>query len=197
MQAQITTHEHTLSEQVYKSLRGQMWFRKCTECGDYIDVTAERRSQAAKKAAATRKANDEACRRCYGRGGDRQWNKIGNCYIRVRCPECNGTGKRLEGTSNPFNVGDILTGSWGYDQTNVEFYQVIAASKATVTIQPVKTFASKDDGQSTRVYAAKDQLIGKPERRRVNRYGHVNMGHYSLSKWNGAGRHQTSFGAGH
>ena len=32
-------------------------------------------------------------------------------------------------------VGTILYTSWGYDQTNVEFYQVVKATKATVTIQ--------------------------------------------------------------
>lgn len=35
----------------------------------------------------------------------------------------------------PFKVGDILTGSWGYDQTNVEFFVITSASGRKVTIR--------------------------------------------------------------
>ncbi len=30
------------------------------------------------------------------------------------------------GFTNPYKVGDILVASWGYDQTNIDFYQVTA-----------------------------------------------------------------------
>ncbi|MES2201167.1 MAG: hypothetical protein V4498_02840 [candidate division FCPU426 bacterium] len=42
-----------------------------------------------------------------------------------------GAAKRAEelktvkaGFTNPYKVGDILVASWGYDQTNIDFYQV-------------------------------------------------------------------------
>lgn len=34
-----------------------------------------------------------------------------------------------------FKVGDILNTSWGYEQTNVEFYQVIEVKPKTITVQ--------------------------------------------------------------
>jgi len=34
-------------------------------------------------------------------------------------------------------VGDIFSNAWGYDQTNVEFYQVIAKTNGTFTIQEI------------------------------------------------------------
>ena len=34
-------------------------------------------------------------------------------------------------------VGDILNTSWGYDQTNVEFYQVLSVKGNTITIQEI------------------------------------------------------------
>ena len=36
-------------------------------------------------------------------------------------------------------VGDILYSSWGYDQTNIEFYKVVKVSDFSVWIQQVAT----------------------------------------------------------
>lgn len=36
-----------------------------------------------------------------------------------------------------FVVGDILYDSWGYEQTNVDFYQVIGVGKKTIEIQEI------------------------------------------------------------
>ena len=37
-----------------------------------------------------------------------------------------------------FKVGDILASSWGYEQTNVSLYQVVALNGATmVTVKPI------------------------------------------------------------
>jgi len=45
---------------------------------------------------------------------------------------------------NPFKVDDILHNSWGYDQTNCEYYQIVATTRATVTLRPIKSEAVKD-----------------------------------------------------
>lgn len=34
-------------------------------------------------------------------------------------------------------IGDILYHSWGYEQTNIDFYQVIAKTKGTFTMQAI------------------------------------------------------------
>ena len=37
-----------------------------------------------------------------------------------------------------FKVGDILASSWGYEQTNIDLYQVVALNGATmVTVKPI------------------------------------------------------------
>ena len=38
---------------------------------------------------------------------------------------------------NPYKVGDILHHSWGYDQTNCDFYQVVEVKKASVVLRPI------------------------------------------------------------
>ena len=40
-------------------------------------------------------------------------------------------------TPNPYKVGDIVNTSWGYDQTNVEFYAVTRATASTVWVRRV------------------------------------------------------------
>lgn len=36
-----------------------------------------------------------------------------------------------------FVIGDIVTNSWGYDQTNVDWYRVVHASRNFVWLQPI------------------------------------------------------------
>jgi hypothetical protein len=173
----------------------------CKGCGKHYGHVKGcwAKSEAAKQAAQTRKENAARCRKCWGQGHQREYNAVGKCYVRMTCPECDGSGVRKDTPANPFKVGDILTGSWGYDQTNVEFYQVIAATKASVTIQKVSGFRSMDNGHQTRVYPAKDQLHGEKMRKIVSPDGYVKLYDWGvyLRKWDGGGRYGTSSGAGH
>ena len=36
------------------------------------------------------------------------------------------------------NVGDILVASWGYEQSNVDYYQVVAVTKSSVRIREIQ-----------------------------------------------------------
>ncbi len=38
---------------------------------------------------------------------------------------------------NPYKEGDILHHSWGYDQTNCDFYQVVGVKKASVLLRQI------------------------------------------------------------
>jgi len=35
-------------------------------------------------------------------------------------------------------IGDILSASWGYDQTNIDFFEVVATTEKTVTVRELK-----------------------------------------------------------
>ncbi len=39
--------------------------------------------------------------------------------------------------AEPYTVGSILYSSWGYDQTNIDFYLVVARKGDWVTLQPM------------------------------------------------------------
>ena len=69
------------------------------------------------------------------------------------------------------NVGDIFYASWGYDQTNVDWYQVTEkVGKSTLVIRKVANIGAcggqgPDYGRCT---PAIDQFIGEPMRKRYN-----------------------------
>lgn len=39
---------------------------------------------------------------------------------------------------NPLAIGDILYASWGYDQTNIDYYQVVRMTAKTVTFRELR-----------------------------------------------------------
>lgn len=47
--------------------------------------------------------------------------------------------KENEKLINEVKVGDIFYASWGYEQTNIDFFQVVAKSKSMLTIRELKS----------------------------------------------------------
>jgi len=69
--------------------------------------------------------------------------------------------------TNPVKVNDIFYSSWGYDQTNIDFYQVIKVMKKSVEIVPIhqnKEYTGPMIGETTPI---KDSY-NLSEKRRVN-----------------------------
>lgn len=61
-------------------------------------------------------------------------------------------------------AGDIFYTSWGYEQTNVEFYQVIRATEKTVWIREIHGTTS--GGWSGHTEPAKDSFVSDKVLRR-------------------------------
>lgn len=64
---------------------------------------------------------------------------------------------------NPYKVGDILHHSWGYDQTNCDFYQVVAIKPASVILRKIgtKTVPGSEGFMSESLVPVKDAFIEK------------------------------------
>lgn len=83
-------------------------------------------------------------------------------------------------------VGQIMVSSWGYDQTNVDFYEVIAVRGAVIDLQPIKSekhYTGDMTGKATpkRGEPAGDVLKSKRPRR-----GYVRLTSYSSAGlWDG------------
>ncbi|TBR80925.1 hypothetical protein DU472_04510 [Campylobacter novaezeelandiae] len=46
--------------------------------------------------------------------------------------------KKSKDNANGYKVGDILYSNWGYEQTNVEFYQVVATTEKAIWLANIK-----------------------------------------------------------
>lgn len=84
--------------------------------------------------------------------------------------------KKLEAVANreKFQIGTLLCNSWGYDQTNIDYYEVVARSKtgAQVTLRRIASkTVSAGEFMSAKVAPCPGQFIGDPIKKRVTHYG--------------------------
>ena len=81
---------------------------------------------------------------------------------------------QLEEIAEAIKVGTILVNSWGYDQTNVDAYEVIAKpSPKTVVIREIalRTVKDSEGHMSDTVMPVAGAFIGEAEKRRITAYG--------------------------
>lgn len=90
---------------------------------------------------------------------------------------------------NPFQVGHVLKSTWGYDQTNVDWYQVTRVSAKSVWLREIGATANQVTGSTTGTCLPDiDQFIGEEFIARPNAYGRVWVGRgrfRSARLWNG------------
>lgn len=73
---------------------------------------------------------------------------------------------------NPYKVGDVLRNSWGYDQTNVDFYEVIAVTSRTVTYRKIgaSTVPGSEGFMSDKVVPTSGNFIGEAVTKNLQAY---------------------------
>lgn len=86
-------------------------------------------------------------------------------------------------------VGDIVVNSWGWEQTNVDFYEVVKISANFVELREI---GSATEPGSEVSHGMADRVVADPEhkgseitRHRADSNGHVNFKHGSGGKWDG------------
>lgn len=86
-------------------------------------------------------------------------------------------------------VGDILYSSWGYEQTNIDFYQVVEViSQKTVRIQEIEGqgVGSEHGHDYGKITACKNEFKGEPMLKRVNLGNSITLTTYSnATPWDG------------
>jgi len=89
---------------------------------------------------------------------------------------------------NKLTKDTILYASWGYEQTNVDFYQVVETTSKTVILQEIgaKTVRYDGGGFSGAVIADPTQKVGEPFRSVVKQGKYCNVKHYTVGHiWDG------------
>lgn len=97
------------------------------------------------------------------------------------------------------NVGDILYASWGYDQTNVDFYQVTKLiGDSTVEYREVESKISREERGADYVVAVPNRFVGGAMKGRVGLGNVVKVDNVRRARpWDGKPQYQTPSGMGH
>ncbi len=84
-------------------------------------------------------------------------------------------------------VGEILVCSWGYDQTNVDFYQVVSTTTKMATTREIGSMSVDNEGctdMTDKVYPKRDEFIGKPMSHLVQEGNNIRISSYSSAcRW--------------
>jgi len=102
--------------------------------------------------------------------------------------------KKVTSVPKSYEVGDIVYTSWGYEQTNLDFYQVVETrGAATVVVRPIGSRTIRETSWgSADVSPVKDAFIGEEIVCRSTYYGVKIKGHHA-SKTSETGTHHSSW----
>lgn len=93
-----------------------------------------------------------------------------------------------------YKVGDIFYNSWGYEQTNVDFYQVVAVTEKSVKVREIGQHAEETAFMSGRTTAKKDHFISeKVMTKKVCSDGSIPMRHGYCGPWDGQSKHYSCY----
>jgi hypothetical protein len=89
---------------------------------------------------------------------------------KIAAGEAERKAKKKELMKNPnhhYKVGNIIYNSWGYEQTNIDFFQVVEAKPKSIKIQRIcRQFVENQpagySSMSAFVMPAKNEFIGEP-----------------------------------
>lgn len=107
--------------------------------------------------------------------------------------------------THELQVGDILYSSWGYEQTNIDWFQVTKVVGKQVVIREIAGKTVKEEQGSDFVVPIANHFVG-PEMKKTPSGGDYGSGKFvsvrlntysSASKWDGKPKRQTSSGYGH
>lgn len=101
--------------------------------------------------------------------------------------------------TSKLEVGTILTGSWGYDQTNVEYWQVIEkVGTKKVKVQKVRMIYTEQKGpHGDKVIPDIGNTYGEEVLKLVQHGNRLSFTCFSLSPWGGKPAYQTDSMYGH
>jgi hypothetical protein len=92
-----------------------------------------------------------------------------------------------------FAEGEILYTSWGWEQTNIDFYQVVRVTGASIVVRELAKNSVETMSMQGRCTAKKDEFVGPEIMLRIGTYGPKIEGRYNLYKWDGRELNWTAY----
>jgi hypothetical protein len=95
--------------------------------------------------------------------------------------------KEAEEKASKYKVGTLLYSSWGYEQTNIDFYIVMEVKGSFLKLHQIgKTITRETGFMSWECIPDETELIGEPFRKKINKWGDISLESYkSASIWDG------------
>jgi len=98
--------------------------------------------------------------------------------------------KAREEMKHSFEVGQVLYDSWGWEQTNIDFYQVIEVKPKSVIVNRISSNYAKNQesgysSMSAFVVPNKNSFIGEPQRKPILVSVHNNIPSYYIKSKHG------------
>jgi hypothetical protein len=100
--------------------------------------------------------------------------------------------KKAKQNNSLYEIGDIYYTSWGYEQTNVEFFQVVGkVGETMLKVREIAKASVKDSEgfMSDSVVAVKDAFIGEAFKCKAGEY--IKVGYTSANKWDGLPKYRS------
>lgn len=96
---------------------------------------------------------------------------------------------------NTAPTGTILFTSWGYDQTNIDFYEIIERrGKSTIVLRKLNATPTPQGPYQEDLMPIKGDYTGEKLTRRINQSGHARIESYArLHLWDGKPKQATSY----
>ena len=120
-------------------------------------------------------------------------------FIESRRSHAEEVKKRRQERKQPheLKIGDILVCSWGYDQTNIDYYKIVKTTARTAEIVSIgKKIVEASQGYD-HVAADPERELSKPSRHVVNNNS-VRINSFSWAyPWNGNPKYETNYAYGH
>ena len=107
--------------------------------------------------------------------------------------------KEYEEPQHNIKKGDIFYHSWGWEQTNIDYYQVVSVTEKTISLKAIKGISEDYNSNQMKgsVNPIKDNFINNEVIRKtpylLNKKWYIKFEYGSSSQWNGEAMNYTSY----
>jgi hypothetical protein len=133
-------------------------------------------------------------------------NVIRSCVEKAKCKQEQKKAQAALKAESHFKLGDIIYNSWGYEQTNLEYYQVIEIGKKTILVREIAREEVENSRESHQMACdylpIKDSFLEDeyPFILRLKAYANGSVqivnseSYYHFSKWDGRPKYCSWYG---
>lgn len=113
---------------------------------------------------------------------------------RKKCADEKKAKRAALRASDHYQIGDVLYDSWGYDQTNIDWYQVTEVKAKSIVIRPIRGISSDHGGPTGgKTQPRRYEFCGEPQLKPLDENGRISSRHGCFSLWTGRAVYTSSY----